>query len=131
MCSVASSRIVIEQHDLGPHGEGARDGDALLLSARKTRRVGVALVVKPDLSQKLLRRRHDLLALHALYLHRRFQQVAEHRHVRKEVELLEHHPHLQEDGAALITRGVLRMPCLVLCGEEVAVDLDRALVDIF
>ena len=33
----------IEQHDLGRHAQGARDGDALLLTARKLDRVFVGL----------------------------------------------------------------------------------------
>ena len=114
----------------GPHGEGTRDGDALLLPARQACRVGVALVKKSDLSEKFLRRRQDFLALHALDLDRRLQQILQHRHVREEVELLKDHAHLQQKGAALPARSVLRMTVLVLRSEEVPINLDRTLVDV-
>ena len=39
---------LVEQHQLGVHGQGAGDGDALLLPAAELRRVGRGLVSQPD-----------------------------------------------------------------------------------
>ena len=39
---------LVEEHELRLHGQGAGDGDALLLPAGELRRVGVQLVVEAD-----------------------------------------------------------------------------------
>ena len=43
---------LVEQHHLGPHGEGAGDRHALLLPAGKLRRIGVRLVGQMDARQQ-------------------------------------------------------------------------------
>ena len=87
---------LVKKHDLGPHGEGPGDGDALLLSAGELVGVGVPLILQTHGLQQL----HGLAL--ALLLIPLFNQgggqhdVVQHRQVGKEVKLLEHHTHAQE-----------------------------------
>ena len=50
---VERARRLVEEHELGLHGEGARDRDALLLAAGELRGVGVRLVGEPDAVEQL------------------------------------------------------------------------------
>ena len=88
---VERRRRLIKQHDLRLHREGARNRDALLLAARKLRRVAVGFVCEADARQELLCRLLGLFLCDMAHLHRREHDVLEHRHVREEVEALEHH----------------------------------------
>ncbi|EOD70532.1 6-pyruvoyl-tetrahydropterin synthase [Amycolatopsis vancoresmycina DSM 44592] len=110
---------LVEQHDLGPHRQRPRDGDALLLATRKLRRVLVGLVGDADALQQLHRRlaRFGLRGL--ADLHRREHDVLDDGLVREQVERLEHHADV----------GPQRGQCLALGGQRDAVDGDLARVD--
>ena len=91
---VECARRLIEEHEARLHGESAGDGDALLLSARKLLRIGLRLVRKADLGQEHVRLLFRFLARDFPDLARRKRDVVQDRHVRKEVEALEHHADL-------------------------------------
>ena len=82
---------LVEQHDLRLHRERARDRHALLLPAGQPRRIFIGLV-----AQAARGRRHSSasssasLRGQAADADRRLDDVAEHGHVRPQVELLEH-----------------------------------------
>ena len=52
---VQSGGGFVEKHHLRVHGEGAHDGDPLLLPARKGRGIDVRLILQPDALKKLQR----------------------------------------------------------------------------
>src|SRR5580704_12962740 len=54
---------LVEQHDIGLHGEAARDGDPLLLAAGQLARIEILLAVETDLADQRARLRLDLAAL--------------------------------------------------------------------
>ena len=85
---------LVEEHDLGRHGERAHDGDTLLLPAGEHRGILVCLVGKAD----ALKQRHGLrVGLRLRFeaqLDGREGDVLLDRHMREEVEVLEHHAHL-------------------------------------
>ena len=83
---------LVEEKQVRRHGQGAHDRDALLLAPREPIGILVALVGKPELLEQLgrvgLRPRPRL----AGGLLRRERHVAQDRHMREEVERLEHDP---------------------------------------
>ena len=85
---------LVEEHDLGRHGERAHDGDTLLLAAGEHRGILVCLVGKAD----ALKQRHGLRVGLRLGLEAQLDgcegDVLLDRHMREEVEVLEHHAHL-------------------------------------
>ena len=85
---------LVEEHDLGRHGERAHDGDTLLLAAGEHRGILVCLVGKAD----ALKQRHGLLVGLRLGLEAQLDgregDVLLDCHMREEVEVLEHHAHL-------------------------------------
>ena len=91
---VKRARRLVEEHDLGCHGERAHNGDALLLPAGEHRGIFVRLVGKAD----ALEQRHGLRVGVRLrfepQLHGGEGDVLLHRHVREEVEMLKDHAHL-------------------------------------
>jgi hypothetical protein len=84
---------LVEEHDVRLHGQRAGNRDALLLPARKARRIAVALVEQTHLAQQFLGLGDDRVARQALDRQRRLDDVLQHREVRKQVEVLEHHAH--------------------------------------
>ena len=56
-CGIERRGGLVEQHELGLHGERAGDGDALLLAARELAREGVGFVGEPDLREQRARAR--------------------------------------------------------------------------
>ncbi len=87
-----AGRLVGEQK-LGPADDGARDRDALLLSARKGRGPRFHLVLEADPGEQL-----GDVAAHFRSAHsgdaQRQRDVVERGKVRKQLEFLEHDPHL-------------------------------------
>src|SRR5262245_51753564 len=114
-------RLVVEE-DLGAHGEGARDGDALLLPAREGGGVARREAVEADPFEKGAGAALGLGARLAEDDLRGESDVLERRAVGKEVELLEHHP----DAAAKSRQGLA-----VLAGglDGDVADADPARVD--
>ena len=64
------ARGLVQQHDLGMHVEGAGDGHALLLPARKHVGVGGVLVGEPDSGEQLHAVRFGLLMGEAAHVDR-------------------------------------------------------------
>ena len=88
---VERGRGLVEQHHLGLHRERAGDGDALLLAAGQARRILVGLVLEVHAAQaRCAERRRPSLRDRPRTRIGRLDHVAQHRHVRPQVELLEH-----------------------------------------
>ena len=84
---------LVEQHHVRIHCQRARDGDTLLLTARKLRRIAVRLVRQTDTRKQLERTLVRLFIGHDLELDRCQLDILTHGQVREQVELLEHHAH--------------------------------------
>jgi hypothetical protein len=96
---------LVEQHDLGLHRQRAGDRDALALAARQMLRIGGRLVEQPDLVEQRPRKPLRLRLGHARHRDRTLHHVAEHGHVREQVEMLEHHAGLgAERGELAVAR---------------------------
>ncbi len=121
-----AGRLVEQQH-LGRHRQRAGDRHPLLLAARQPRRIGVAFVGEVDLDQKLLGDGDGLVARHALHPKRRLDQVFQHRHVRPQIEVLEHHADVGPHGAL---RG-LGLPVGLGDADRCALHDDAALARLF
>ena len=103
---VERARRLVKQHDLGLHSQRTRNRHALLLPARKLARVRIRLLGNADALQLL---HCDAVGLflgalaHEPLCNR---HVLQHRQVRKQVELLEHHadlgPHVVDVGALVL-----------------------------
>ncbi len=90
----------VGHQQVGPGDHGARDGDALLLAARK--RVGrrVHPVAKPDPGEKLL----HILGILTLFPARQLERhghIVEGREMVEQAEILEHHPDPPPDGGEI------------------------------
>ena len=103
---------LVEEHDLGLHGERAGDRDALLLAAREVAGPVVGALGEPDLGEPLAGRRARASALdRPLTLRRASATFSQRRVVGEQVEVLEHH------ADALAQRvGLLRQHALA--GEQ-------------
>ncbi len=109
---------LVEQHHLGPHGQRAGDGHALLLAARELPGVLVGMLAQAHAAQQLQGLFVRLGARRAVDAARRERHVVEHAHVAEQVELLEHHA----DLAALLLQDAL------VVGDFHAADGDAAAV---
>ena len=89
---------LVEEHDLGFHGEGAGDGDALLLPAGELAGVLVGLLRDADALQQLHGVALDLGARAVPHADGGQRDVLHRRQVREEVELLEDHADLAANG---------------------------------
>ena len=76
------------------HRKRPRDRNSLLLAAGQLLRIGIRSVAQTNLIEQLKGLLLCLLLCLALQLDRAERQVLEDRHVREEVEVLEHHTHL-------------------------------------
>ena len=104
---------LVEQHHLRLHAERARDGRALLLAAGQEGRIVVALVVEADLVEQPLGALDRLRLRHAEHMHRRLDDVLQHRHVLPEIEALEHHAEPGADALELAAVGGVEVAVLV------------------
>ena len=84
---------LVEQHHIRIHCQRTRDGDTLLLTAGKLRRIAVRLVRQTDTRKQLERTLVRLFIGHDLELDRCQLDILAHGQVREQVELLEHHAH--------------------------------------
>src|SRR3954453_7691646 len=110
---------LVEEHDLGPHGERPRDGHALLLASGELGGVLVGLGLHPDTFQKVSGLPVGLGLRLLADLDGSERHVLADRLVREEVERLEDHADV---GAQLCQR-------LAFLGEGLAVDRDRPGLD--
>ena len=111
---------LVEQDDLGLHGQCTGNRRPLLLTPGELCRIGVTLVVNADLGQQRFGVLDGLglaLAQHAAW---RLDEVVEDRHVRPEVEVL-------EDEADLAAQAI---DLAVVGGDQLAV-LDRLELEFF
>ena len=83
---------LVEQHDLGLHRQGPRDGHALLLASGELRRVDVRLLGDADAIQQLDRHAFRFVLRPFPDFHRRQADILQGGEVREQVERLEHHP---------------------------------------
>ena len=127
---VERARRLVEEHQLGVHRQGPGDGDALLLATGELGGVGRRLVAQARPARAARgRARRGLLLLDALDLHRRLDDVLEHRHVREEVEPLEAHADVAALGGDPLVGEAVQRAAAVLVAHQVAVDPDPAAVD--
>ena len=82
---------LVEQHDLGFHGKGARNGHALLLPAGELARVVVALVEQPHALEQGLSFRNGLFFRTLLHHDGRERHVFDDGLVREQIVALKHH----------------------------------------
>ena len=88
---------LVEQHDLRAHAERTGDRDPLLLATRELRRVFVRLLGNAHPLEVVAGQVFGLLLAEAAAAHRRQSEVAQHRQMREEIELLEDHADLGAD----------------------------------
>ena len=91
---IQRARRLVEQQDLGIHGQAAGDGHALALPAGKLVRPAERLVPQPDQLQQLQRLVVGLLLGHAQQVHGRHHEVLHDELVVEQGVVLEHHAHL-------------------------------------
>jgi len=84
----------IEQHHLRLHRQGARNRHTLLLATAHMRRVAVFHAGEAYLGQVFAGCCNGFVFGHTQHVHRGFNDVLQHRHVRPQVEVLEHHGQL-------------------------------------
>ncbi len=99
---------LVEQHDLGLHGQRPGDRHALLLAAGEARGIGLGLVRQADLVEQLLAQRPGRLAVHALQLSGRQRHVFHAVEVGEQIEVLEHHAHVLAHGVDVALEGLAR-----------------------
>ena len=96
---------LVEEDDVGLHGQGAGDGHTLFLAAGEARRIDVSLLDQPHLAQQ----GHSLLACRFLRLVAQLtggeDDVLQDGLVLEEVERLEHHAHLLAQAVDGIASG--------------------------
>ena len=91
---VKRARRFVKQHYIRLHRKRAHDGNTLLLPAGKLGWIRACTVRKTYARKQYHGALVRFFFAELLQLHRRQREVLEDRHVRKQVELLEHHAHL-------------------------------------
>jgi hypothetical protein len=81
----------VKKHHLGLHRQRTGNRHTLLLTTTQVRRIGVLLALQPHLGQVFAGNLDRLIARYLHHMHRRFDDVLQHRHVRPQVEMLKHH----------------------------------------
>ena len=98
---------LVEQHHLRPHGERARDRRALLLASGEMGGIVAPFVGDADFREQRARFLDAFRARALLHMHRRLDQVLQHRQMRPQVEALEHHAEFGADAVDLAPVGRL------------------------
>ena len=122
-------RRFVEQHQRWADRQRAGDRNPLLLAARELARVAASLLYKTDAVQKLARSPDRRLAINTMDADRCLDDVLQHRHVRIEVELLEHHADLAPLNGDCVWRQPVETAVAQVVADLFAVDLDRASVN--
>eukprot|EP01022_Parablepharisma_sp_SALTPOND_P021562 TRINITY_DN427_c3_g1_i1.p1 TRINITY_DN427_c3_g1~~TRINITY_DN427_c3_g1_i1.p1 ORF type:complete len:882 (+),score=278.44 TRINITY_DN427_c3_g1_i1:1771-4416(+) len=122
---------LVEQHQLGPHGQCAGNRHALLLATGKFRRIGIGLARQPHPGQQ-----GQCLFLHIgatalLHHHRAFHDVLQRRHVGEQVEALEHHAAGQALAGDLAVRQFDQLVATPAIAQQFTADPDGTAVDAF
>ena len=88
----------VEQDEIRLHGQGARDGYALLLPARQLVRIMIQFVSQADFGQQIFGSCRRFCFRKFQDCDRSFDDIFQYRQMRKEVEALEHHRRFFADG---------------------------------
>src|SRR5665647_2841588 len=117
---------LVEEHELGLHRERPGDRDPLLLAAGQVRRIVVGPIGEADAGQELAR-----LLLHAcpgqsLHPDRRLHHVLQRRHVREQVEALEHHSDVAPLAGGILRVQLVQPAVRLTVADEFAVDAEPA-----
>ena len=116
---------LVEEHDIGLHRERAGDRRPLLLPAREMGREVVVLVLQPDLLQQGPRPLHRFAPGQLEHVDGRLDDVLQHRQMRPQVELLEHHAEAGADAVDLAPVGRHRPAAPVAShADQLAADMD-------
>ena len=107
----------------------AGDGHALLLATGELARVGVGALGEADLVEKAVRPLGRDSPLLALDPHRALDDVLQRRHVREQVELLEHHADVAAPPRDLVGGQLVQAVTADLPPDVTAVDEDAAAVE--
>ena len=118
---VERGRWLVEQHDLRLHGEGAGDGDTLLLASGQLRRHFGGLRGHADAAQQIHGQVLGFLLVHVAHLDRCQCHVFQNGFVGEQVERLEHHAHFRTQFGEF----------LAFLRQRFAVDADIAGIDGF
>ena len=102
---VEGARHLVEEEQPGLHRERAHDRDALLLPTGEAVGIVEPLVDEPEALEEPVGLGVRLRPSEAARLPRSERHVLEHRHVREEVERLEHDPDPAADTVHVDTRG--------------------------
>jgi hypothetical protein len=100
-------RLIEEKHPWA-HRQRAGDCHSLLLAAGELRGVEILLVGQPQHIEQLQRTRLGLGSRYTEYPQCRLNDIAQHGHVGKQVEALEHHADMVPDLAQMAFRGLER-----------------------
>ena len=118
---IEGARGLVKEHGLGLHGKRAGDGHALLLAARELCGHLIGLLGHAHAAQQVHSTLASLLLGHAQHVDRPQHDVLQHRHMCKQVELLEHHAQLGTHAGKI----------LAFLRQGLALDEDLARVDGF
>ena len=116
---------LVEQHQVRLHRQRAGDGNALLLAAGELAGIFVRMRLEADAVEQLEGGRLGLGLRLFMHAHRRDGDVLNHRLVREEVELLEHHADALADGGKL---ALAAKKAVFLDRHMVAVDDEAAVL---
>src|SRR5262249_3727654 len=126
---IECTRYLIEQHDLGSHGESTRNCHALLLAAGKPDRILIGLVGEIDLSEQRETNLEGLGLCLTVRVKRSHHDVFEGGLVREQIETLEHHADLLAMADVLgLAAGHALAAAIRAVTHEFAVDPDLATV---
>ena len=121
----------VEQHQLRVHGQGAGDGNPLLLPARELRGILSMLAGQPDAIEQPGGAVPGPGGRRALHPDRRLDHVLQRGHVRKQVELLEHHPDVAPHACHLALGQLIQFAAMLAVADQLAGHPDPATVDGF
>jgi hypothetical protein len=122
---------LVEEHELRFHGQRPGNGDPLLLSAGHLSGVGGFLVRQAHLGQQPARSLNRGLFRCLHDPHRTFDEVFEHVHVRKQIEMLEDHAHLGAGRTDLPVRQFIQSAVVLTATDQFTVHVDPAAIGLF
>ena len=116
---------LVEEHQLGLHRQGAGDRDALLLAAGQLVGVDVHLVAEADaVEQAPAALDGDGRRSRASPAAGASMTFSQRRHVREEVEALEHHADLAALAAHLAVAQLVQLVAALLVADQLTVDVE-------
>ena len=119
---------LVEQHDLGVHGERAGDRDALALAPGQLLGEGIQLVAQTDLGHQLVAAARRLARRLALHRDQPLDNVFQRAHVRPKVIQLKDHADVRAHARDLAAAHAPGLVARLAVADPAAVDPHRALV---